>query len=181
MASSSSATSNHSIDPTTTVPSLSNLPFTISVKLNSSNYPIWKAQALPYFRGQADSLILATLNASLTKDVLTQVMSYTTSREVWLALERTFSSIYRAKAIHIRTQLANARKGALFANAYFLSIKRMADELTLVGQPLKPNDIITYVLVRLGQEYDSLASTITSRSNLITLEEFYSLLLICES
>ena len=108
-------------------------------------------------------------------------MSYTTSREVWLALERTFSSISRAKTIQICTQLANARKGALFTNAYFLSIKRMVDELTLVGQPLKPNDIITYVLVRLGQEYDSLASTITSRSNLITLEEFYSLLLICES
>ena len=108
-------------------------------------------------------------------------MSYTTSREVWLALERTFSSISRAKTIQICTQLANARKGALFTNAYFLSIKRMVDELTLVGQPLKPNDIITYVLVGLGQEYDSLASTITSRSDLITLEEFYSLLLICES
>ena len=148
MASSSSATSNHSIDPTTTVPSLSNLPFTISVKLNSSNYPIWKAQALPYFRGQVvfgyldgtiptpsqeidalhpdtgaiikipnphylqwlrqDSLILATINVSLTKDVLTQAMSYTTSREVWLALELTFSSISRAKAIQIHTQLANA-------------------------------------------------------------------------
>ena len=53
MASSSSTTSNHSIDPTTVVPSLSNLSFTINVKLNSSNYPIWKAQALPYFRGQA--------------------------------------------------------------------------------------------------------------------------------
>ncbi|KAA8536638.1 hypothetical protein F0562_029116 [Nyssa sinensis] len=128
-----------------------------------------------------DSLILATINASLTEDVLTQVMSYPTSREVWLALERTFSFISRAKAIQIRTQLANAKKGALSANAYFLSIKRMADELALAGQPLKANDIITYVLAGLGQEYDSLASTITSRSDPVTLEELYSLLLICES
>ena len=75
-------------------------------------------------------------------------MSYTTSREVWLALERTFSFISRAKAIQIRTQLANARKDALSANAYFLSIKRMSDEL--VGQPLKPDDIITYALAGLG-------------------------------
>ena len=106
-------------------------------------------------------------------------MSYTTSREVWLALERTFSFISRAKAIQIRTQLANARKDALSANAYFLSIKRMSDELA--GQPLKPDDIITYAFAGLGQEYDSLASTITSRSDLVTLEEFYSLLLIYES
>ncbi|KAA8526167.1 hypothetical protein F0562_008094 [Nyssa sinensis] len=121
MTSSSFETSNNSTDPSTTVPSLSNLPFTISVKLNSSNYPIWKAQALPYFRGQGvfgyldgtipslpqeidaphpgtgaiikipnsqynlwlrqDSLILTTINASLTEDVLTQVMSYPTSRK----------------------------------------------------------------------------------------------------
>ncbi|KAL6331539.1 hypothetical protein AAG906_011479 [Vitis piasezkii] len=102
-----------------------------SLKLNSSNYPIWKAQALSYFRGQVvfcyldgamikipnphylqwlhqDSLILATINASLTKDVLTQAISYTTSREVWLALELTFSSISCAKAIQIRAHLANA-------------------------------------------------------------------------
>ena len=57
----------------------------------------------------------------------------------------------------------------------------MADELALAGQPLKPDDIITYVLARLGQEYDSLASTITSRSDPVTLKGFYSLLLICES
>ena len=63
-------------------------------------------------------------------------MSYTTSREVWLALERDFSSLSRAKVIQIRTQLANARKGALTANEFFLSIKRMADELALAGQPL---------------------------------------------
>ncbi|KAL6321796.1 hypothetical protein AAG906_035491 [Vitis piasezkii] len=158
MASSSSTTSNHSIDPTTVVPSLSNLPFTISVKLNSSNYPIWKTQALPYFRGQA---VFGYLDGTIP----------TPPQEI--------DAPHPSTAIQIRTQLANARKGALSANAYFLSIKRMADELA--GQPLKPDDIITYVLARLGQEYDSLASTITSRSDPVTLEEFYSLLLICES
>jgi hypothetical protein len=45
------------------------------------------------------------------------------------------------------------------------------DELALVGQPLTADDIITYVLVGLGQEYDSLASIITSRSDPVTLEE----------
>ncbi|KAL6325982.1 hypothetical protein AAG906_038474 [Vitis piasezkii] len=124
MATSSSTTSNHSTDPTTVVPSLSNLPFTISVKLNPSNYPVWKAQALPYFRGaiikipnphylqwlRQDSLSLATINVLLTKDVLTEVMSYTTSREVWLALERTFSSISRAKSLHVTASINIATK-----------------------------------------------------------------------
>jgi len=34
-----------------TIPTLSNLSFTIDVKPHSSNYHVWKAQALPYFRG----------------------------------------------------------------------------------------------------------------------------------
>jgi len=57
----------------------------------------------------------------------------------------------------------------------------MADELALAGQPLTSDDIITYVLAGLGQEYDSLASTITSRLDPISLEELYSLLLIYKS
>ena len=137
MASSSSSNSTTHA----TVPTLSNLPFTITVNLHSSNYPVWKAQVVPYFRGhdlygyldgtisippkeidisdsttginqtlpnplyhqwlRQDSLILATINSSLTKDVLTQVMSYTTSREVWLALENNFSSLSRAKVMQI--------------------------------------------------------------------------------
>jgi hypothetical protein len=60
-------------------------------------------------------------------------MSYTISREVWLALERTFSLISCAKSIQIYTQLTNILKEALSANAYFLSIKRMTDELALTG------------------------------------------------
>jgi len=44
------SSSSNSTAPTT-IPTLSNLPFTINVKLHSSNYHVWKAQALPYFRG----------------------------------------------------------------------------------------------------------------------------------
>nr|TKR79643.1 hypothetical protein D5086_0000270390 [Populus alba] len=128
-----------------------------------------------------DSLILAIINTSLTEDVLSQVMSYTTSKDVWLALQQNFSSISRAKAVQLRTQLATARKGAMNAKDYFISIKRMSDELALAGQPLTSDEILTYILTGLGQEYDSLVSTITSRSDAVTLEDLYSLLLITES
>jgi len=43
------SSSSNSTAPTT-IPTLSNIPFTINVKLHSSNYLMWKAQALPYFR-----------------------------------------------------------------------------------------------------------------------------------
>ena len=221
MASSSSPTVHSNHPSSYSVPSLSHLPLTLHIKLNHNNYPVWKAQALPYFRGQGvigyldgtisappqeidatnpvtgaiskvpnpeyaqwirqDSIILATINSSLTEEVLSQVMSYNTSREVWHALQQNFSSISRAKTVQIRTQLATARKGAMSAKDFFLSIKRMADDLALAGQPLKNEEILTYVLAGLGQEYDSLVSTITSRSDEVPLEELYSMLLFSEA
>ena len=57
----------------------------------------------------------------------------------------------------------------------------MADELALARQPLISDDIITYVLAGLGQDYDSLASIITSRLDPDSLKELYSLLLIYKS
>ena len=46
-------------------------------KIPNLEYDHWLCQ---------DSLILATINTSLIEDVLSQVMSYTTSKDVWLAL-----------------------------------------------------------------------------------------------
>jgi hypothetical protein len=128
-----------------------------------------------------DSLILATNNSSLTKDVLTKVFSYTTSREVWLALKRSFSFFSHVKTIQVHIQLANTKKGVMSAQSYFLHIKRLLDELALAGQPLTCDDIFTYFLASLSQEYDSLASMVSSCPDPITLEEFYYLLLLCES
>ena len=55
----------------------------------------------------------------------------------------------------------------------------MVDKFALARQPLTNDDRITYVLA--GQEYDSLASTITSKLDPVSSEELYSLLLVCES
>ncbi|KAJ0091945.1 hypothetical protein Patl1_25897 [Pistacia atlantica] len=57
-----------------------------------------------------DNLILSTL-MSLTKGVLAQVVNYTTSYDVWRALDDTFSSKSRGHIVQIRTQLAVATKG----------------------------------------------------------------------
>ena len=71
--------------------------------------------------------------------------------------------------------------GSQFANDYFLFIKKLVDELAMDGQPLRCDDIISYILVRLGHEYDSLVSSIYARTDSVTIEEVYSLLIVTES
>nr|TKR99539.1 hypothetical protein D5086_0000189690 [Populus alba] len=184
MASSSSTTLPHIASPFS-VPSLSHLSLSLSVKLNHSNYPVWKAQALPYFRGQGvfgylDGTILMPpkeLDAPHpTTGDITRIPN--PAYEHWLRQDSLILAIINTS---LTEDLATARKGAMNAKDYFLSINQMSDELALAGQPLNSDEILTYILAGLGQEYDSLVSTITSRSDVVTLEELYSLLLITES
>lgn len=118
---------------------------------------------------------------SLSEPILAQVVTYTTSRGVWNALDETFSSRSRARILQIRTQLATATKGGKTATDYFHFIKRLTDELAVAGQPLNHDDIITYLLAGLSHEYDSLVASISARTDDITLEEIYSLLLTSEA
>ncbi|XP_012850808.1 PREDICTED: uncharacterized protein LOC105970518 [Erythranthe guttata] len=183
-------------------------------KLTRTNYPIWKAQMLPYLKGQEvfgyvdgtikappatltvngtstpnpefalwtkqDNLILSTINSSLTEEVLAQVYQSETSHAIWLALQTCFASQSRAKVVQVRSQLATSRKGHLSATDYFVQIKKLADQLSMAGQALTSDDIITYILAGLGPEYDPLVNTIVGRES-ITLEEVYSMLLTTEA
>jgi len=125
---------NSIISPLPSKPIISSPTDNIITTTHNPLYDQWLRQ---------DSLILATINSSLTKDVITKVLSYTTSRKVWLALKRSFSFFSCAKTIQVHIQLANTKKGVMSAYFYFLHIKRLLDELALAGQPLTCDDIFT--------------------------------------
>nr|TKS12698.1 hypothetical protein D5086_0000060760 [Populus alba] len=115
-------------------------------------YDIWETQ---------DNLILSCINSSLSDEVLAQVAHCSTSVAVWLSLSSLFASQPRAKAIHVRSQLSTLRKGNQSATEYFMTIKRLTNDLAIAGQPLNCDDIITYLLAGLGPEYDTLISMIS--------------------
>jgi hypothetical protein len=119
----------------------------------------------------------------LLEPILAPVVTYTSSKVVWNALDDTFSSRSRARILQIGTQLATATatKGSKTATDYFHYITRLTDELVVAGQPLNHNDIITYILAGLSHEYDSFVVSISARTDDITLEEIYSLLLTSEA
>jgi hypothetical protein len=135
-------------------------------------YDIWETQ---------DNLILSCINSSLSDEVLAQVAHCSTSAVVWLSLSSAFASQSRAKAVHVRSQLSTLWKGNQSATEYFMTIKRLTDELAIAGQPLNCDDIITYLLAGLGPKYDTLVSKISHRDNSLTLDEFFSMLLTYEA
>lgn len=62
-----------------------------------------------------------------------------------------------------------------------MTIKRLADELSIAGQSLPYDDIMTYLLSGLGLVYDSLVSLVSHRVDSLTLKDLYSTLLTCEA
>lgn len=70
----------------------------------------------------------------------------------------------------------NTRKGAQSTHDYSMQIKRMIDDLAIVGHALYCDDIISYLLSGLRHDYDPLVTTIYARNDPVTLEEVYALL-----
>jgi len=66
-----------------------------------------------------DQLILGALTSSMTESILSHVVKCTTSRDVWLTLERLFTSHSRARTMQVHYQLATLKKGNTSVADYF--------------------------------------------------------------
>jgi hypothetical protein len=127
-----------------------------------------------------DQTVLGGILATVTEDILVHVMSAPTSREAWTILERMFASRTRVRAIQTRAQLDVAKKKGTPTADYFRHMKTLAGSLAAIGQPLREDEVIAYILPGLGPDYDSLVTTLTVRSEDLTLDEVYAHLLTYE-
>jgi hypothetical protein len=107
-----------------------------------------------------DQTVLSGLFATVTEEVLASIMGATTARQAWLALEGMFASTSRARVIQIRAQLTAAKKKGTPAADYFRQMKTLADTLTAIGQPLRPDEMIAYILSGLRPDYDALVTSL---------------------
>ncbi|KAF5482583.1 hypothetical protein F2P56_003141, partial [Juglans regia] len=121
---------------------------------------------------QQDQVILSLLVSSLSEGVLTQVVGLSTSREVWLALQRMFSAHSQARITRIRFQLSTLKKGDSTITDYFQKAKILFDTLAAIGKPLEDCEIVSYLLAGLDTTYDPLITSIT-RVDPMTLDDVF--------
>uniref|UniRef100_A0A2N9GE94 Retrotransposon Copia-like N-terminal domain-containing protein n=1 Tax=Fagus sylvatica TaxID=28930 RepID=A0A2N9GE94_FAGSY len=177
--SSSSTTESSSTISTTNAPtSLPHIQHLITIKLTRDNYLLWKAQIIPYLRGQhlygfidgtkpapasslavpdsgttaalpnpdfyiwhtQDQMILSALISSLSETVLAHVVKCNTSRDVWLCLERMFTSQSRARSMQLHHQISTLKKGDSSMADFYQKFTSVADTLAAIDQPLKDFD-----------------------------------------
>lgn len=82
--------------------------------------------------------------------------------------------------MQIWMQLSTLKKGDLSMSDYFNKVKNLADTLSAIGQPLLDEEVVSYMLAGLGEDYDPLVMSITTRVEPISLTEFYAHMLSFE-
>lgn len=123
---------------------------------------------------QQDQAVQGALLSSMTEEALSHVMTCTTAAEVWKELESTFGCRSQAKIMQLRIQLTSLQKKGMSMDDYYQKVKKIADTMAMVGEPLKEQEIIAYLLTGLGSDYDSLVTSVTTRAEPMNLSELYS-------
>jgi hypothetical protein len=61
-------------------------------------------------------------------------------------------------------KMAELKKRDMTVNVYFHKMKALADELTSIGQPLRDDELISYILAGLPKEFDALYEVVNNRT-----------------
>lgn len=113
----------------------------------------------------------------MTEEVLGQMTTPTSAHELWTALNAMFSATNRATVNNIRAQLSAEKKRDMTVAEYYAKMKGYADTMASVGHPLDDDEIISYIMAGLGEDFDALMASLTIVNTPVTLTDFYSFLL----
>jgi len=128
---------------------------------------------------QQDQMVLSTLVSTISESLISQVIGYSTSSEVWNALECMNSSQSRARIMQVHYQLATLKTGGSSVIEYFQKFKAL-DTLAAAGQPLNDFELVSFLLAGLGSEFDPFVTSVTTRVDPMSIEELYAHLLTHE-
>ncbi|XP_043687904.1 uncharacterized protein LOC122639140 [Telopea speciosissima] len=127
-----------------------------------------------------DQIILNWIISSLTKSALALIVRLTSSHASWSTLECTYASHSQARIMQLKYQLFQLKKGTPSMAEYLQRVKSLADNLAAAANPVPNSDIILSNLHGLGPNYESFATSMTTRIDPIPLDNFTGLLLTQE-
>ncbi|KAL5556152.1 hypothetical protein UlMin_038388 [Ulmus minor] len=101
-----------------------------------------------------DRTILSWIYSSLTPGIMAQIIGHTSFHSAW---------------------------GSMSMIDYIMKIKRAADSLVAIGEPISDQDEIMNLLGGLGADYNVVVTALNTRDDIISLEAVHSMLLSFEN
>lgn len=73
--------------------------------------------------------------------------------------------------MQLQLQLQTQKKGELTIDAYFLKMRKLADQLAASGKPIADDDLIMHILSGFGTEFDAVVVNLPNRYDILNLQE----------
>jgi len=118
---------------------------------------------------------------SIAQEVMGQAAACDTPQEVWSLLEQTYASQSRARTVNTRIALATTRKGDMSISEYITKMKSLADEMASAKKKVDDEELVSYILAGLDEEYNSVVSALLARVEPVSVAEAHSQLLTFEN
>jgi hypothetical protein len=113
--------------------------------------------------------------------MLPQVISYKTTHELWTTLDQIFTFESQARTLNLRLQLTTAKKGNLSISDYFCKIKQIIANLAAAGHSVSDSEFTASLFGGLGPEYDPFVTSVTTRVEPLSMNNFFGHLLAHEA
>ncbi|GAY68044.1 hypothetical protein CUMW_261070, partial [Citrus unshiu] len=188
-----SSSFHHSIH----VSSGTSFTFTTPIKLDRTNYTIWKQQILSSIRRNGLESYIDESKPCPERFLLDRSGSgeacgedrenpdfIAWKRQDQLLLSWIMSSMsleILSLVVHLKMLLSNLRKGSLSMTEYFTKLRTISDGLALSGSPLSNIDIITHLITGLDHSYYLVVVYIEANMLTMDLSEAYAMLLTHEA
>jgi len=101
-----------------------------------------------------DCVVKAWIITTLTDD-LAEIISAqgSTARHAWLAVQSQFLGNREARSIHLETRFRNFVQGELSVTEYCRQLKKMADDLIALGEPVPDRTLVLNVIRGLNEGF----------------------------
>lgn len=124
-----------------------------------------------------DRLLFGALIGTLDQSNVPLISLAATTKELWDTLANIFSSASRGHIKQLKARLKTITKGPQSITEFMHDIKSCTDQLALLGQPEKPDDIVDKVLDGLDASYQGVIDAINARDTPISFAELHEKLI----
>ncbi|GKA12499.1 nucleotide-binding alpha-beta plait domain-containing protein [Tanacetum coccineum] len=139
----------------------------VIVPKENPNYPIWVSND-----AHVHMLIISTISEASFRHV-----QVTTSRDLWLSLEKAYAPHSTYKEHTLKTQLLRIEMhGDETPDAYLNRAQEYVNALAAIAEPVKDKDLVMLVVSGLRERYNGLKTTIIARQSPTAFSELHALL-----
>ncbi|KAK1642839.1 hypothetical protein QYE76_060644 [Lolium multiflorum] len=145
-------------------------------QLTRDNYPIWRSQVLPAIRGAQQLGLITGADCAPPPEVVDVPADKTSDTPATMKANPLYAD-WIARDQLVLSYLLQSLSLEMSTADYLAKMQSFADELIAAGHPIPDRQLVSYILVGLGKDYNALVAALGVATTPITISRLYSTLL----